>query len=86
MKKKVPIKPTIKEQTLSWLYSIICVLSWMFLIIGAFHLISYYWYISNKEGIFSPESVKICVYLIAGSFLFLFGYKDAADKIFKVKR
>jgi len=85
MKKKVPLKPTKTEIRYSILYVIICTILWLFLIGGIIHLISYYFFISQKEGFYSQESIKICTYLIIGAFMFLFIYKDKAREIFKIK-
>ncbi|MEM4254483.1 MAG: hypothetical protein QXR48_03825 [Candidatus Woesearchaeota archaeon] len=85
MKKKVPLKPTKQETLHSIIYSTACIMVWFFLIGGIIHLVSYYFFISVKEGFFAPESIKICTYIIIGAFMFLFIYKDKAKEIFKIK-
>lgn len=85
MKAKVPLKPSKSETLFSWIYTLLCFFLWLLLVLGSIHLLSYYYFISTKEGFFSPESIKICTYIIIGAFMFLFIYKDKAKEIFKIK-
>lgn len=82
MKKKVPKKPTDKEEKDSLMYGILCGILWVILFIASIHLFTYY--INNwvTKGFFYQENLNIDVYLIIGAFLFLVVYKDHAKKIF----
>ncbi|MFC1723974.1 hypothetical protein ACFL0V_07600 [Nanoarchaeota archaeon] len=85
MKKKIPLKPTKTEIVSSIIYVIAKIIVWFFLLAALSHLVAYYIYNIIKHGLFDAESIKICVYLIMGSYLFLFIHRDQVKKIFKVR-
>ena len=85
MKKRVPLKSTKLEIVMSWIYTLSCIVVWIFLIAGIFHLTAFYIYTVKNIGFYKEESVKISIYIIAGAFAFLFIYKDKVKNIFKIK-
>lgn len=83
--KRVPVKPTNYETSRAWAHLCICTAVWVALVLASLHLIIYYVHQVWNYGLYSEEGMKIGIYIIAGSFLFLFIYPDQVRRIFKVK-
>lgn len=85
MKKVPPLKPTKIEIVRVLVYWLVCATLWLSLICASIHLVIYYIHQIINQGLYDQESMKIGVYVIIGTFLFLFIYRDHVKRIFKVK-
>ncbi len=85
MTKKTPLKATFGEIILSILYGVLSTVLWIILLFGAFHLLLFYKFTIGTYGFFSEQALKICIYLIVGSYFFLILNRNDVKKIFKVK-
>ena len=58
MKAKVPLKPSKSETLFSWIYTLLCFFLWLLLVLGSIHLLSYYYFISTKEGFSALKALR----------------------------
>lgn len=85
--KNIPEKIKWHEEFVGWVYSILTVFAWIILILSSMFLIIYFFSFIFKWDIFNKDFIQLCVYLVIGTFLFIFVYdKHCKNKLKNPKK
>jgi len=87
MKKEIPKRISFAERVQGILYGISIVIAWALLILSSIFLVIYFFSFIFHKDFFNKEFIQLCIYLIVGTFLFIFVYDERCkNKILRKKR